>query len=50
MFSLEVSQSLALDLGLNEEQYGIWTEMEMAAFAILLDCRKYVHGVHPLLP
>ena len=46
MLSLEVSQALALDLGLNDEQYNIWTEMEMAAFSILLHCRKYVHGVH----
>jgi hypothetical protein len=47
--SLEVSEALALDLGLNDEQYSIWTEMEMAAFSILLHCRKYVHSVRPLL-
>jgi hypothetical protein len=47
--SLEVSEALALDLGLNDEQYSIWTEMEMAAFSILLHCRKYVHSVHALL-
>ena len=39
---LEVSQSLALDLGLTDEQYSIWTEMEMVSFSILLNCRKYV--------
>jgi hypothetical protein len=41
----EVSQSLALDLGLADEQYRIWTEMEMVSFSVLLYCRKYVHGV-----
>ena len=46
---IEVSEALALDLGLNDEQYSIWTEMEMAAFSILLHCRKYVHSVHALL-
>ncbi len=45
--SLEVSQSLALDLGLTDKQYGIWTEMEMISFSVLLNCRKYVHGVRP---
>ncbi|KAI0273216.1 hypothetical protein BGY98DRAFT_1120058 [Russula aff. rugulosa BPL654] len=35
-----VSQSLALDLGLTDEQYSIWTEMEMAPFSVLLYCRK----------
>ena len=34
--SLEVSQSLALDLGLTDEQYSIWTEMEMVSFSVLL--------------
>jgi hypothetical protein len=43
--SLEVSQSLALDLGLTDEQYSIWTEMEMVSFSVLLYCRKYVHGI-----
>ena len=40
--SLEVSQSLALDLGLTDEQYSIWTEMEMVSFSVPLYCRKYV--------
>ncbi len=44
---LEVSQSLALDLGLTEKQYSIWTEMEMISFSVLLTCRKYVHGICP---
>jgi hypothetical protein len=43
--SSEVSQSLALDLKLTEEQYSIWTEMEMASFSVLLSCRKYAHGI-----
>jgi hypothetical protein len=44
-FSLEVSQSLALDLGLEYGQYRIWTEMELAVFSTLLHCPKYVHSV-----
>ncbi|KAH9965566.1 hypothetical protein BGW80DRAFT_1345261 [Lactifluus volemus] len=36
----EVSQAVALNLGLTEEQYNIWTEMEMIAFSVLLSCRK----------
>jgi len=36
----EVSQSLALDLGLTDEQFNIWTEMEMVTFSVLLHCRK----------
>jgi hypothetical protein len=36
----EVSQSLALNLGLTDEQYRIWTEMEMVAFSVSLYCRK----------
>ena len=47
MFPLEVSQSLARNLGLTDEQNSIWTEMEMVAFSVLLNCRKYVGIVHP---
>ncbi|KAI0259086.1 hypothetical protein BC834DRAFT_974597 [Gloeopeniophorella convolvens] len=36
----QVSQPLALDLGLTDEQYSIWTEMEMVTFSVLLSCRK----------
>ncbi|KAH9022039.1 hypothetical protein EDB84DRAFT_1511139 [Lactarius hengduanensis] len=36
----EVSQGLALNLGLTDEQFSIWTEMEMVAFSVLLHCRK----------
>ena len=43
--SLEVSQSLALDLELTDEQYSIWTEMELVSFFVLLYCRKYIHGI-----
>jgi Ring finger domain len=48
--SLEVSQSLALDLGLTNEQYSIWTEMEMVSFSVLLYCRKYVYGIRSPVP
>jgi hypothetical protein len=41
----EVSQSLALDLGLTDEQFNIWTEMEMVSFSVLLHCRKYACGI-----
>ncbi|KAH8986524.1 hypothetical protein EDB86DRAFT_2954517 [Lactarius hatsudake] len=36
----EVSQSLALNLGLTDDQFSIWTEMEMVTFSVLLHCRK----------
>ena len=38
---VEVSQSLALNLGLTDGQFTIWTEMEMVSFSVLLHCRKY---------
>jgi hypothetical protein len=40
MSSIEVSQSLALDLGLTDEQYKVWTEMEMVSFSVILYCRE----------
>ena len=43
-FCSEVSQSLALNLGLTDQQFSVWTEMEMVAFSILLRCRGYVRG------
>jgi RING finger family protein len=46
--SLEISQSLALDLGLTDEQFSVWSEMEMVAFSVPVYCRKYVYGVYPL--
>ena len=42
---VEVSQSLALNLGLTDEQFNIWTEMEMVSFSVLLHCRKYACGI-----
>ena len=38
---IEISQAIALDLGLTDEQLNIWTEMEMNSFSVLLHCRKY---------
>ena len=38
---VEVSQALALNLGLTDKQLIIWTEMEMASFSVLLHCRRY---------
>ena len=37
---VEVSQSLALNLGLSDEQFDIWTELEMVSFSVLLSCQK----------
>ncbi|KAI9437328.1 hypothetical protein H4582DRAFT_1959355 [Lactarius indigo] len=36
----EVSQTLAQDLGLTDEQFDIWIELEMTSFSVLLHCRK----------
>ena len=47
-FPSEILESLALNLGLTDEQFRIWTEMEMASFSIPIHCRKYVCGAHPL--
>ncbi|SRR6266702_74725 len=44
---VEVSQTLALDLGLTDEQFVIWTEMEMGPFSVLLHCRKYARSICP---
>src|SRR5216683_7287690 len=38
-FSSEVSQSLALNLGLTDQQFSVWIEMEMVSFSVLLHCR-----------
>jgi hypothetical protein len=43
----EVSQSLALNLGLTDKQFEIWSEMEIAPFSVLLHCRKYVRHCKP---
>jgi hypothetical protein len=45
MTLLEVSQSVAIDLGLTDKQYNVWTDMEMVSFSVVLYCRKYVHDV-----
>ncbi|KAH9053121.1 hypothetical protein EDB87DRAFT_292592 [Lactarius vividus] len=36
----EVSQILAQGLGLTDEQFDIWIELEMSSFSVLLHCRK----------
>ncbi|KAH9167937.1 hypothetical protein EDB89DRAFT_1644128 [Lactarius sanguifluus] len=36
----EVSQTLAQRLGLTDEQFDIWSELEMSSFSVLLHCRK----------
>ncbi|KAH8999926.1 hypothetical protein EDB86DRAFT_621847 [Lactarius hatsudake] len=36
----EVSQTLAQGLGLTDEQFDIWVELEMTSFSVLLHCRK----------
>jgi Ring finger domain len=50
MSPLEISQSIALNLGLTEQQYNIWTEMEMVAFSVLLSCRKQDIITSPFAP
>ena len=50
MSFLEVSQSLALNLGLTDEQFDIWVEMEMVAFSVLLSCRMYARSFHSTAP
>ncbi|KAI9511016.1 hypothetical protein F5148DRAFT_1010122 [Russula earlei] len=35
-----VPLSLALDLGLTDKQYAIWTDMEMVAFSVVISCQK----------
>ncbi|KAL4067469.1 hypothetical protein V8B97DRAFT_1918955 [Scleroderma yunnanense] len=36
----EISGLLVEQIGVTEEEYGIWIEMELAQFSILLHCRK----------
>ena len=33
---------MAEQLGLTEEEYGVFTELELAAFSVPLQCRQYV--------
>ena len=35
-----ITDSLAQQIGISEEQYQIWVELEMVQFSILLHCRK----------
>ncbi len=37
---VEIMQNLVLEIGITQEQYEIWTEMEMAEFFVLLQCRR----------
>ena len=37
---VEVTRELILDIGVTEEQYEIWVEMEMSEFLIRLQCRR----------
>jgi hypothetical protein len=37
---VEVTQNLVLEIGTTQEQYEIWTEMEMSELLILLPCRR----------
>jgi RING-type zinc-finger len=37
---VEVTRALVLDIGISEEQYETWVEMEMLEFLIRLQCRR----------
>jgi hypothetical protein len=37
---VEVTQNLVLEIGITQEQYEVWTEMEMAEFFVILQCRR----------
>lgn len=37
---IEVMRQLVLDIGITEEQYEVWVEMEMAELFVSLRCRK----------
>lgn len=39
--STEISGLLVEQIGITEEEYGIWIEMELSQFSILLHCREY---------
>jgi len=39
----KVTRELVLDIGLTEEQYETWVEMEMSEFLIRLQCRRCTH-------
>jgi hypothetical protein len=42
MFVLAITNLLAQEVGITENQNKIWTEMEMVAFSVLVHCRKWV--------
>jgi hypothetical protein len=37
---VEITRELVLDIGISEEQYETWVEMEMLEFLIRLQCRR----------
>jgi hypothetical protein len=39
-FIAEVTRELVLDIGIAEEHYETWVEMEMSEFFVLQHCRK----------
>jgi hypothetical protein len=39
-FVIEVTRNLVLEIGITQEQYEKWIEMEMAEFLVLLQCRR----------
>ncbi|KAH9059758.1 hypothetical protein EDB87DRAFT_741018 [Lactarius vividus] len=40
----KVTRELVLDIGITEEQYETWVEMEMSEFFVLQHCRKCTHS------
>jgi hypothetical protein len=40
-----ISQVLAEQIGITEEERGIWFELDMAMFSVLLHCRKYAMAI-----
>ncbi|KAH9039433.1 hypothetical protein EDB83DRAFT_1716137 [Lactarius deliciosus] len=40
----KVTRELVLDVGITEEQYETWVEMEMSEFFVLQHCRKCTHS------
>jgi hypothetical protein len=37
---VEVTREMVLDIGITEEHYELWTEMEVSAFFIRLRCNR----------
>lgn len=40
--NLAITTLLALQIGLSEAEYATFTELELAAFSVLLHCRRFV--------